>query len=113
MKQNKLIILLIGILYSLTSFGQSNIVFNADERLFTVFSLINICGFDDEHSENMSDVRLYMRQELKNINPNLKAEINDFYKKTNNVNWYNYTCYSFMLTPAPVFEIKEESLALR
>lgn len=106
--KNKLIILIVGVLYFFTSFGQSNVVFNADERLFTIFSLINTCGFDDEHSKKMSDVRLNIREELKGINPNLKAEIVDFYKKTDNVNWYNYTCYSFMLTQSPNFEVKEE-----
>jgi len=107
LKYLKLLILIgIGTTYSYSTFGQYKVNFKADERLFTVYSLLNICGFDTEYGKSMSEVRLGIREDLKNIDPQLLNDLKNFYKDHND--WYDYVCYSFIVNSPPTFTIDEK-----
>ncbi len=61
--------------------GLVNIRFQNDIRLFTVMAALNVAGFDEESSgQEMSDVRRAVREQLADLDPDLRRRLQEFYQ---------------------------------
>lgn len=58
-----------------------NVSFQADIRIFTVMAALNAAGFDYESpGKEWSPVRASVRRDLESLNPELRAELREFYE---------------------------------
>lgn len=81
-------------------------VFDANERLFTVYAFMNAAGYDHEwRQEGMHPIRVAVREHLQAaLPPEFKQKIREFYQ--NHDGGFNgYGSYALRLTDAPPFDL--------
>ena len=92
-----------------------NVNFKNDLRLFTVMAALNAAGFDYESpSKEMSSVRKRIRQQFKQLDPQLQARLNSFYVTHRSAPHESeeqavYTSLALLLSEPPDFEMNLDS----
>ena len=95
-----------------------NISFRNDIRLFTVMAALNLAGFDYESEDRqLSETRIRLRQDLGQLDPQLKERLRSFYQSHRGVQDESqeqaaYTSLALLLLGPPTFTLStdEENL---
>ena len=84
--------------------------FKPDERVFTVYALMNGAGYFHDHL-GADKIRVEVTEYLdSNITPELKKKIKDFYyahgyENDSSIHFWNYTKYALWLSEPPDFNV--------
>ena len=109
-----LIFLLTVSIVAPSSYGQSNleeqvkkkVVVSENKTIFTLFSLLNLAGYDDENNAaGMYPVRTRVREQLAHeVSPELTKRVQDFYRQHKGATPYQYSVVAMSTSGPPNFQ---------
>jgi hypothetical protein len=86
------------------------VVVSENKTIFTLFSLLNLAGYDDENNvAGMYPVRTYVREQLaREVPPELTVRVRDFYRQHKGATPYQYSVVAMSTSGPPDFSFTTE-----